>query len=721
MYPINSQAEGVFSNSEFLFKIKNILDTIPLINTNKNIEYYNIPAAFDIEVSSFYCGERKPENKRAIMYIWQFGIGDIVTIGRTWEEFISFLDILAVVMELSIDRRLIVYVHNLPYEFQFIRKRFSWDNVFILDKRKPVYARREDGIEFRCSLKLAGGKSLENIGKDLVKYKVKKMVGFLDYNQIRTSITPLTKKELKYCENDIRVLLCYIQEKIEQDGNITNIPLTNTGYVREYCRKACYKKWREYRNIIQNLTIDVDEYSQLKRAFQGGFTHANAHHVADTRHELKALANVGSHDFGSSYPACMVLEKFPMSKSKLINGNIQFEQLKYYLIHNCCLFDVEFHEIESKMYQEHPISRYQCWICENAIVDNGRIVLAERIATTITEQDFFTYCEAYTFSEVIIGNFRIYEKNYLPKRFVRSILDLYERKTILKGNKDEEINYTISKNMINAGYGMMVTDPVREEIAYENDDFVNHPQDIQSALDKYNSNIRRFLFYPWGVWVTAYARANLFSGIIECGEDYIYSDTDSLKTLNTEKHEEYFKKYNEQIFKKIERASKYHGIDPKMFSPSTLKGVEKPIGVWEYDGNYEKFKTLGAKRYLTFRHEHMVIEDLIDNKPLTVELTIPTYELTVAGANKKKSMVFLRKTGDPFGNFNDGLTIPPEYSGRLILTYIDEETEGDVIDMYGNKYHYHELSVIHMEPSEYNLSISEEFERYLKGLHDYGE
>ena len=41
--------------------------------------------------------------------------------------------------------------------------------------------------------------------------------------------------------------------------------------------------------------------------------------------------------------------------------------------------------------------------------------------------------------------------------------------------------------------------------------------------------------------------------------------------------------------------------------------------------------------------------------------------------------------------------------------------------MNGVPYHYHELSSIHMEKSEYNLSMSEEFIRYLEGLQDFGE
>lgn len=715
MCQIPSLGVGMISNGEFLKKASELARDSKVIYNNKKIGYYNLPAGFDIETSSFYQGDRVPENKRAIMYIWMFGIKDFTTFGRTWDDFIAFLSVLNKVLDLGPNKRLVVYVHNLPYEFQFIRKRLDWDKVFILKQRKPVYAITNSGIEFRCSLKLAGGKSLANVAEDLTKYKVKKMVGFLDYSKVRTAITPLSKKELLYCEHDILVILAYIQEKIEQDGDITKIPLTNTGYVREYCRKSCYERWRKYRRIMKNLTMDPAEYSQLKRAFNGGFTHANANYVKNSQ----VLHDVWSDDFGSSYPGVMVTEKFPMSPATLITNGIPIKELKELLITKCAMFDVEFFDIEAIRNQEHPISRYKCWVCENALVDNGRIVMASHIVTTITEQDFFTILDFYTFDRMIVKNLRTYEKNYLPTEFVKAILGLYEKKTKLKGVEGEEVNYMISKNMINASFGMAVTDPVRDEIVYsEHDEYIVNRPVISEAVEKYNDNIRRFLFYAWGVWITAYARANLFSGIAELGDDYIYSDTDSVKYFNRDKHIEYFQRYNQQIVEKIKKSSKYHGIDESLFSPFTANGKQKIIGVWENEGKYELFKTLGAKRYLTFRMEK---RKPFEEGGLTIQLTEPHHVLTLAGAHKTKTMGYLLTTKDPFKNFDNGLTIPPERSGRLTLTYIDEETEGDIVDVYGVPYHYHELSSVHMEPSEYNLSMSEEFTRYLEGVVDFGE
>lgn len=680
------QERGMVSPVEFISTLK----PIDYVTTNKQIIYYNVPAAFDIETSSFYINDEK----FATMYIWMFGIGGKVTYGRTWKEFKNFLRVLSTVLNLSDQVRLPIYIHNLPYEFQWIRNWFEWDDVFLLDKRKPVKA-RTGGFEFRCSLKLAGGKSLENVGKDLKKYPIEKAVGDLDYSLIRGPDTPMTDQELHYCENDIRVLLSYIQEKIEIDGDVTKIPMTNTGYVRNYCRKECYKDWRRYRNRISSLTVQPEEYEKLKWAFQGGFTHANAHYAN------KLLHNVTSFDFTSSYPAVMLLEKFPMSKAKIIDTELTEEEFKNYIMNYCCMFDLELFDVIPKLYQDHPISSSKCRELKQYAEDNGRIVTAEHLKITCTEQDFAIYQQFYSWTRFNISNMYAYEKQYLPKRFVKAIIELYKGKTQLKDVDSEEVNYMILKNMLNAAYGMTVTDIVRDELSYKNGKYEMIGADIKKSIEKYNKNVRRFLYYPWGVWVTAYARANLFSGIIACGEDYVYSDTDSVKVLNVENHMDYFNRYNDEIFKKIERASKFHNISPIEFAPLTKNNVAKPIGVWDFDGKYDDFKTLGAKRYLTRSGKK--------------------YSLTVAGANKKKSCEYLISTGHPFEEFHHGLCIPKEYAKRMSLTYIDDESEGDAIDYLGNPFHFYEKSSVHMEPTDYTLTLSKMYIDYLKGVVDISE
>lgn len=666
-----------------------IFSNIETINTHKKVSYFNIPASFDIETTSFIS---EYSEKAAIMYVWTLGINGYCFIGRTWEEFINAIEIISNHLVLNIERRLIVYIHNLSYEFQFMRKHFDWYKVFSIDTRKPIYAITLNGIEFRCSYMLSGY-SLERLGKNLLTYKVEKLSGYLDYSLMRHSKTELTEQEIMYCINDVLVVMAYIQERIESDGNISLIPLTKTGYVRNYCKSVCLgkgkKRNRKYRNMMQELTLEPDEYRQLKRAFQGGFTHANAFYSG------KILYDVSSFDFTSSYPSVMIAEKFPMSKSELVDICSSEDFYKNISIY-CCLFDVEIIGLESQLYFENYLSMSRCWGVVNPIVNNGRLVSADKLYTTITEQDFIIISLFYKWQDFRVGNFRRYKRAYLPTEFIESILKLYQDKTKLKGVEGYEIEYMKSKEMLNSCYGMAVTDICRDEIIYS-DDWGTEKANIEESLNKYNRSFSRFLFYPWGVWVTAYARKNLFTGIYEYGKDYIYSDTDSLKIINKESHIEYIESYNFMVTQKLQMAMIWHGLDPDLISPKTNKGVTKTLGVWDYEGTYDRFKTLGAKRYLTESEGKL--------------------SLTVAGLSKYEGVEYLKsKYKDPFDGFTDSLYIPPDFTGKNIHTYLDNLQEGFLSDYNGIISEYSESSSIHLAPAEYSLSIGYEYARYLLSI-----
>lgn len=688
----------MFTIDEKIYKsIDELLVDIPFIQSNKKVLYANVPCTIDIETSSFY----ENGEKRGVMYAFVLGINGKCIIGRTYDELWNSLDRIIEFYELNLKRRMIFYIQNLSYEFQWFRKWREWEKVFSTDERQPLYALEKTGIEYRCSY-LLSGYSLENIGKNLTKYKVEKMVGDLDYKLIRHSQTPLNKKEIGYILHDGLVVMAYIQEEIENHyNNISLIELTKTGKVRKLTRKNCLyggkhhsdsRKFGKYHDMMKALPIaSIQEYEQLKRAFHGGFTHANSYYVN------QIVNDVASYDFTSSYPYVLISEQFPMGKGELITikNKQEFERnMKLY----CCLFDCYFTNIEPRIIYEHPISISKCYHIKNYSSDNGRLVDAEEIAVTLTEQDFAVIRKFYKWEHLKIKNFRRYRKNYLPRDFVKTVLELYQKKTTLKGIEDSVVEYMNSKEMLNSCYGMCVTDICRTEIDYSNDTWGKIPPDAEKDIKKYNESKTRFLCYQWGVWVTAYAQRNLFTGIYELQDDYIYSDTDSVKCRNAEKHQAYFDEYNHKVELKLKRAMEQHGFDFSLCKPKTKDGKEKLIGVWDYEETYQKFKTLGAKRYM-----------IKDEKG---------YSLTVSGVNKKTAIPYLYQTyGERImEEFKDGLIIPPSKTGKNIHTYIDEETSGFITDYNGITIPYYEKSSIHLEESGYELSLSREFIDYLLGI-----
>lgn len=691
----------------------------------KTIYIYNVPCAFDIETTSFYIGEGDDAQKAATMYEWTFGINGRVIIGRTWEEFLTMMDKVKEHLQLTPERRLIIYVHNLGYEFQFMRKYFTWDRVFAINSRKPVEAVTVDGLHFKCSFILSGY-ALAFLGGELQKYKVRKMEGDLDYSLMRHCGTPLTEKELKYCENDVRVVMSYIQEKIESDGNISKIELTKTGYVRRYCRDACLYvgkshkkgggKFNAYKEQIDNMTISgPTEYFELKHAFQGGFTHANMFWSE------QVIEDVVSYDFTSSYPYVMVAEYFPIGPARKVKIHSKDEFFQY-LKRNCCLFTIVFDNIVSVRAGDNPLSSSRCKFEGGSdVIDNGRVVAAKRLSTAMTERDFDIVKQFYRWDKMYVGDMWVYEKGYLPTDFVKAILTLYRDKTTLKGVMGKEMQYLFSKGLLNACYGMTVTDIIRDDNEYteghewrERKVVEKTTEEIQAELEKYNTGKKRFLFYPWGVWVTAHARWNLFTGILEFGEDYIYSDTDSIKVRNYREHQAYIDKYNALVRKKLEKALAWHNrngekIPFDMVEPSTIKGVKKLLGVWEFDGHYSRFKTLGAKRYMV----EYAASDL-NPQELHGKITF-----TVSGVNKEIAVPYLLEQygrDGIFEAFDNYLYVPPEYTGKNTHTYIDEEIDCDLVDYLGVVGHVHELSCTHLEAADYSLSVSVDYLNLLRGI-----
>ncbi len=679
-----------------------------IIRTNKkynkiNIEYLNLECAFDIETSSTYTGDG---GKFAFMYVWTFGVKDenYIIHGRTWEEFISLCEDLQKHFNLSENRRLICYVHNLGFEFQFMRKYFKWVDVFSVDERKPIKALCSYGIEFRDSYILSGF-SLELTARHLTEHTIEKMNGDLDYELLRHSGTPLTDKEMVYIRNDVIIILYYITEQIKIYGDITKIPLTNTGRVRDYVRNRCYYtnknhsksskgKYMRYRQIMEDLTLSKDVYLMLVRAFMGGFTHANANYTG------KILNDVTSIDFASSYPAVMLAERFPMSRA--IKTELTKEKdFNYYNQRYGLLFNIRFTNLISKIPQENYISVSKCWDTELVQENNGRVYRAKKLTTTITNIDFEIIKQCYTWDKAEISGLYRFHMGYLPKAIIESTIDLYKDKTVLKDVQGYEAEYLLSKGMLNSIYGMTVTMIVRDNIIYS-DDWDIKKADTDKQINDYNKSKNRFLYYPWGVWITAYARRNLWYGIISMGDDYVYSDTDAIKFLNYEKHKPFIEKYNKHIIDKVKRMCSHYNIDyEKKLLPKTKDGVVKPIGIFEIDGHYKRFKTLGAKRYL-------------------VEFENDEMEMTVAGLSKKNGLKYLQDNNknntDVFNAFNDEMYIPAEHTGKMTHTYIDEPQEHRVLDYLGNEGVGSSLSSVHLEKADFTLSLARQYVDFIENL-----
>ena len=569
----------------------------------KRKRYDNTIYTFDIETTSFlilnneqipatkYLELSKKEQEQCIfmsnMYIWMFGINGIVYYGRTWEELKGFLIRLE---NWGTDCKKYVFVHNLAYEFQFLRNIFNIKNVFARKSRKPIKFELEDfNIEFRCSYMMSNC-SLEKLA-DVYKLDVKKLVGNLDYSLMRNSKTELTEKELVYCENDCLVVYKYIEKELETYETMKGLPLTSTGHVRKELKNKIEKDYSYINKVRRSVNIDGHVYNLLIDAFAGGYTHANWIYADEV------IKNVNSYDFTSSYPYVMLTEKYPSSEFRKI-GVTKIEQMKScfaYLVY------VKFINIKCKYYNNF-ISQSKCKKIYKGRYDNGRVMGAEELEIVLTDVDLKFIFETYEFEsyEFIEVYYSIYD--YLPKQFLEFILEKYVNKTKFKNVEGKEVEYALEKAKFNSLYGMTVTNNIKDEVIFENDNGWSEKaisnEKIQELLEKEKK--LGFLSFSYGVWVTAYARYNLLSNLVKLDEYVIYADTDSLK-LKEGFDINIINKYNESVIEKIKKVSKELEIDIDKFCPKDSKGIKHELGVFDHDAYYKEFITQRGEKICIYR------------------------------------------------------------------------------------------------------------------------
>lgn len=654
---------------QYLAKLKAEKRKAANAGTRKGRRYLDIVTAFDIETSPI------PGREEAGMYVWQWQFGlDYTVMGRTWEELRQLIDRL--LKTLPEDLTLVILVHNLSYEFQFLRTiyKFKASEVFAVDRRKvlkcTMYDRR---LEYRCTY-LHSNMSLKAYLKKMDVEHQKISGEEFDYSKIRYPWTPLSDLEIQYCQNDVLGLVEAYMAQMQRDGdNLQSMPLTSTGYVRRDAKRAMRLASRQ---MVPDMQPDLDQYRLLRECFRGGNTHANRYYVGHVVHD------VHSADRSSSYPDVICNRMFPITKFRWLG----VPDIRYIRRHikqghavamRVALWDVNMRD----PYDGFPyLARSKCYKVIDGVYDNGRILKAAYLETSCTDVDFRIISRQYKWKH--IKGIRAMWAHYgpLPRPLVLTAIEYYTQKTALKGITSDdgiaEYLYARSKELLNALYGMMAQDPVKFNLLF-NEDYpevfrVEDDQDPGEILLKYQR--RAFLAYQWGVWVTAWAREALQVGLDLAGHNAVYCDTDSVKYIGDVN----WKPFNDRCVDDCLKNGA-HATD--------AKGEEHFMGVYEMESTSDMV-TLGAKKYANqYPDGHLVI--------------------TVAGVNKKKGGDELLQAGGlpAFRNgfiFRDGGGLESIYNDQPGSRWL--EIDGHSWEIGPN---------IYLKPSTYTLGQTADYIRLL--------
>lgn len=648
----------------------------------------DVVTAFDIETTTIHlplvAGQK--QNSHAFMYVWQFQLDDVTIMGRTWEEcfslFKSLADACLVIQReqgLATIPLLIIWVHNLAYEFTFLSGIYPFvnDECFFRDVRKPIYCRMYECLEFRCSY-IQTNMSLSHLTKQM-KVEEKLSGQKYNYNKIRYPSTPLSEYEKAYCARDVQSLVECMRVKMRNDGDtLQTIPLTSTGYVRRDCIAAIAPLYMNIKDILPS----EPEYRLLRKAFRGGNTHASR------KSSGKILRNVYSYDMSSCYPAQQLTKKFPMSPWKFIDDRNVYNRVEMMIGLGYAVVGLyQFRKLRLKRRVTIPylsLARTQSY---GFMLDNGRILEADYCEVALTEVDMQIVLNQYTFDAVQIDSAMVAQKHYLPDEYREVIKRYYRNKTMLKGTTDPEelYQYAKSKEKLNGIYGMSAQDPIHADIKYEDGFYIRSDYD-SVEVEKVLKSAK--FPYSWGVYTTAYARAALQEAIDIAGPNMVYCDTDSVKVSG--------KLDLSALNKKRQKLAEDQGAyadDPN--------GNRHYMGVFELDGIYDRFVTCGAKRYAYEANGHLSI--------------------TVSGVSKAVN----EETGVPFAveelkcleNFKEGF-IWSKAAGTMAVyndddnfDLVDEET-GEIIHIGKN---------VALIPTTYEMTYAQDYKRLLKDIDLYGD
>lgn len=652
--------------------------------------YKDIVTAFDIETTKVHTLALKVVSDKekqslttelkeaiethALMYIWQWQFGnDVCVIGRTWNELKLF--IAALTKRLKSIQSLVVYVHNLEHEFQFLKSVLNMDysSIFSTDYRAVLKFTCEEGkIEFRDSYRLSN-MSLSQFTKKM-KVKHQKLVGDLDYSIKRYSWTNLTEQELSYCINDVAGLVEAVQTLMRQNNdNLSTIPLTSTGFVRRESKRVM----KPYRMLIQDIFPDFALYNTLREAFRGGDTHANRFY-ADM-----LIKDVDSWDFSSSYPNVMCHYEFPVGRfHKCEFEKITIEELHDLIVrrHKAVVFSVAFENLTLlDKYEGCPyFSKSKCRNIEDCVEDNGRIMEAAYMETTLTDIDWEIVLNMYDWTGLTIYNVYYARYGKLPKEYIELIQSYFKGKTELKNVKGQEEFYDKLKNLLNALYGMFAQNPVIEPLFFDGVKIQSvEDYNAEELLFKFKRNA--FIVYQWAVWTTARARHLLHQVIDIVGDDFIYCDTDSVKFIG--EHTEAIEKFNDKM-RQIALDNGSYALDPT--------GEVHYMGVLEKDASYAYFKTLGAKKYMYRKKDSYNVE------------------ITIAGVHKIKGAIELTKRGmykkyGAFDCFSEGFIFYEAGGMESIFNDIKEpveiEIDGRTMELTSNLALVDSTYKVHLEPN----------------------
>lgn len=630
----------------------------------------------------------------ACPFIWQVCVDGVTVYGRELKEFKRFFNYLDKKMQ---KHKWDLWIHNLSFEYQFLQELFNFKKKFFTEARKPLYCSYKH-CRFRCSYRLTN-LSLARWGKNL---GIEKLTGALDYHDMYSPKSELSRDNLSYCETDVIIMYVGIKQYLDVYKHVLNIPTTQTGIPRGDIKKLNTKERKFLRQCAKMQPRTPDEWKVQHCTFNGGLTLCNPANAG------KVLQGVGGFDKKSAYPFQM-LKKFPCTVfekttaapvwndgnhhivlAEYVNLNAKYHITPLSSSKRIMMQGVEYSAVYTSKDRLQGLNR-----------NNGKIMHADRFALYITEADKELIDLYYTYDKLIIHDHYIALSDYMPRHVIEYMLKRFEQKTLQAG-----VMRLREKEKLNALYGLSATALIHDDIT-ETDDFEyiktrkNDAQILEELKKLHEQSFRNVLPYSYGLYITAYQRLELMKTAllfkVGTGKNalnkLVYFDTDSEKGFFTDKDREMIAQLNAQIIEWTKDRLQQQDIDFELSCPKNKKGIREHLGIWEEDiespnKQYYEFKCLRAKCYAY----KLTADDLT--------------HITIAGVPKAAANV-LQSVDD----LQEGLQFDIFNSRKSLLTYRDGDNP---LIKLPDGYKVKNTCSINIRPTSYKLTFDNEYRDLIK-------
>lgn len=555
-------------------------------------------------------------------WVWAWAVCEIgncnnIKIDNNIDSFIEFC---------KNEKNPVLYFHNLKFDGEFIiywclthgfkhveKKEDIADKTFttLISDMGQFYSiviyfkkgnKKVQKVTFFDSLKIIPF-SVDTIAKsfDLEISKLK-----IDYNKPRKKGHILTKEENEYIKNDVLIIAQALNVLFNE--NLDRMT-QGSNALFDFKKMINSSKWERF---FPELEYDLDK--NLRTSYKGGFTYLSSEYAE------KDIENVVNLDVNSLYPSVMYNEKLPIGNPVFFEGKYQDDKVyDLYIQKITCSFELKENKIPTIQ-----IKNSKSFIGNEYLKSSDNEILC----LTLTSVDLKLFLEQYNVYDLeYVCGWKFKSMNGIFKEYIDKWIKVKNDATISKNFGKR----TLAKLMLNALYGKFATSlDAQSKTPYLDENYIVH----YSLTEK---DKKKGLYLPVGSFITAYARnktirtsqAIMDYSIKKYGKNlYVYSDTDSIKTLLS-----------------IEELKQFCEID------------DIKLGAWKFEGLAQKARFVRQKCYL----------EVIDNE----------FQITCAGMPKQclykkddNKLYYKNEDGEEkefqIKNFKIGFTV----GGKLTFSHV---------------------------------------------------